>query len=67
MHLFHNDYNEMCHPEVLSYLQRISAEQMDGYGEDGCCRSAAARIRALCSREDLDVHFLVSFYFSFVI
>ena len=27
MHLFHNDYNEMCHPEIFRYLQEISAKQ----------------------------------------
>ena len=59
MHLFHNDYNEMCHPNVLAHMQQISALQMDGYGEDVCCRNAAKKIRKLCGREDVAVHFLV--------
>lgn len=59
MHLFHNDYNEMCHPVVLSHLQAISQRQMDGYGEDSCCAAAADRIRTLCGRDDLAVHFLM--------
>ncbi|MBQ6840355.1 MAG: aminotransferase class I/II-fold pyridoxal phosphate-dependent enzyme [Oscillospiraceae bacterium] len=59
MRLFHNDYNEMCHPAVLRYLQEISSRQMDGYGDDDCCSSAAERIKALCENDSLSVHFLV--------
>lgn len=59
MRLFHNDYNEICHPAVLKKMQEISNLQMDGYGEDACCRSAADRIRRLCGRQDIGVHFLV--------
>ena len=58
MRLFHNDYNEMCHPEVLRYMQQISAKQMDGYGQDDCCTAAAEKIRSLC-KADVSVHFLV--------
>lgn len=59
MFLFHNDYNEMCHPAVLEQLNRISKEQLDGYSEDPCCAAAASKIRKLCGRDDLSVHFLV--------
>lgn len=59
MRLFHNDYNEMCHPEVFRYLQEISARQMDGYGQDDCCIAVADRIKRLCENDDLSVHFLV--------
>ena len=59
MYLFHNDYNEICHPAVLDRMQKIAPMQMDGYSEDVCCSNAAAMIRKLCGREDVAVHFLV--------
>lgn len=59
MRLFHNDYNEICHPAIMKRMQEMAALQMDGYGEDPCCASAAERIRKLCDNENLGVHFLV--------
>lgn len=59
MRLFHNDYNEACHPEVLNKLISNSSYQMNGYGEDECCRRAAELIRQKCNRDDLSVHFFV--------
>lgn len=59
MILFHNDYSEGCHPQVLDRLVQTNLEQTPGYGEDAHCRRAADKIRALCGREDLGVHFLV--------
>ena len=59
MRLFHNDYNEACHPEVVNKLISYSGYQMNGYGEDECCRRAADLIRQKCYREDLSVHFFV--------
>ena len=59
MYLFHNDYNEMCHPAVLAAMQSNQGKQMPGYGEDSTCASAANKIRKLCGRDDLAVHFLV--------
>jgi len=56
---FNNDYSEGCHPKVLDALVRTNMEQTLGYGEDEYCAAAAARIRALCGREDAAVHFLV--------
>ena len=56
---FNNDYSEGCHPKVLEALVRTNLEQTPGYGEDAYCASAAEKIRALCGREDLGVHFLV--------
>lgn len=56
---FNNDYSEGCHPKVLDALIRTNMEQTLGYGEDEYCAAAAARIRALCGREDAAVHFLV--------
>ena len=59
MRLFHNDYNEVCHSAVLQKMQEMAPMQMAGYGEDECCKSAADRIRQLCDRQNLGVHFLV--------
>ena len=59
MILFHNDYCEGCHESILARLNLTNMEQTPGYGEDCYCRSAADKIRALCGREDLAVHFLV--------
>lgn len=59
MYLFHNDYNEICHPAVLEKMQENLGKQMLGYGEDSTCQRAASMIRKLCDNEDLAVHFLV--------
>jgi len=59
MRLFHNDYNEMCHSEVLRYMLEISSKQMAGYGQDDCCNAAAEQIKRLCKDDALSVHFLV--------
>ena len=56
---FHNDYSEGCHPKILEKLIATNLEQTPGYGEDHYCAAAAAKIKALCGREDLSVHFLV--------
>lgn len=59
MLLFHNDYNEACHPEVLNRMVASANLQMNGYGEDQCCKRAADLIREKCCRNDLSVHFFV--------
>ena len=59
MLLFHNDYNEACHPAVLERFQSVVSNQMPGYGVDSCCDSAADKIRKLCKNDDISVHFLV--------
>ena len=56
---FNNDYSEGCHEKILEALGRTNLEQTLGYGEDPYCARAAEKIRALCGREDLAVHFLV--------
>ena len=56
---FNNDYAEGCHEKVMDALVRTNMEQTPGYSEDKFCASAAARIRKLCAREDIAVHFLV--------
>ena len=59
MILFHNDYSEGCHEKVLEKLALTNLEQTPGYGEDIYCARAAEKIKALCGREDMAVHFLV--------
>ena len=59
MILFHNDYSEGCHENILQRLIDTNLEQTPGYGEDIYCRRAADKIRVLCRKETLDVHFLV--------
>lgn len=56
---FNNDYSEGCHELVLAHLIQTNMEQSFGYGEDAYCRSAADKIRRLCGRDDIAVHFLV--------
>ena len=56
---FNNDYAEGCHEQVLQALIHTNMEQTPGYGEDKFCASAATKIRKLCGREDVAVHFLV--------
>ena len=59
MYLFHNDYNECCHPAVLQKMISLQQRQMPGYGCDPCCEAAADIIRDLCECPDAAVHFLV--------
>lgn len=59
MLLFHNDYNEVCHPLILERMQTDAPLQMPGYGEDPVCAEAAELIRKECGNQDLAVHFLV--------
>ena len=56
---FNNDYAEGCHPRVLEALTKTNFDQTPGYGEDHYCAEAARKIRILCGREDVAVHFLV--------
>lgn len=59
MILFHNDYNEICHPAILKAINDSAAKQYTGYGVDDLCNRAAARIKELCEDDRLHVHFLV--------
>lgn len=58
MYFFHNDYNEICHPNVLKKMQELNNIPMNGYGEDECCKRAADKIRQLCRKDSLSVHFI---------
>jgi threonine aldolase len=56
---FNCDYSEGAHPRVLQKLIETNLVQTPGYGEDEYCEAAAARIREMCGREDVAVHFMV--------
>lgn len=56
---FECDYSEGAHPDVIKKLCETNMEQTAGYGQDPYCGKAAAIIRRICGREDVDVHFLV--------
>lgn len=59
LYRFTNDYSEGAHPDVLAALEATNVEGNFGYGCDGHCERAAARIRELCGAPEADVHFLV--------
>ena len=59
MFYFNNDYCEGCHEKVLAALTATNMVQTPGYGEDTYCAAAAEKIKKICGREDLAVHFLV--------
>ena len=59
MFYFNNDYAEGCHEKVLQALIETNLIQTPGYGEDIYCARAAEKIKKICGREDLAVHFLV--------
>ena len=56
---FNNDYSEGCLPQIMEKLCATNMEQTPGYGTDAYCVEAAAKIKKLCGREDIAVHFLV--------
>ncbi len=59
MDLFHCDYGEGCHPNILKALEETNFEQTVGYGNDEHCNHARALIREVCEAPQADVHFLV--------
>ena len=56
---FECDYTEGCIPEILEAISRENHTQLQGYSEDPVCDRARAKIKAICRRDDVDVHFLV--------
>ena len=56
---FTSDYTEGCHERILRRMTETNLEQTPGYGTDYHCLNAARYIKAECTREDVDVHFLV--------
>ncbi|MDY6324107.1 MAG: aminotransferase class I/II-fold pyridoxal phosphate-dependent enzyme [Catonella sp.] len=56
---FESDYMETCHPLILKKLEEINFEKNVGYGCDGYCDRAIAKIKKACGRDDIKVQFLV--------
>jgi len=56
---FECDYTEGCIPEILEAIARENHTQLQGYSEDVISDRVRSKIKALCGREDVDVHFLV--------
>ncbi len=56
---FSSDYTKGAHPQILKRLSETNFEQIDGYGTDDYCKSAAEKIKKLCGTPDADVFFLV--------
>ena len=56
---FSSDYTKGAHPRILQRLSETNFEQIDGYGTDDYCKSAAEKIKKLCNTPDADVFFLV--------
>ena len=56
---FSSDYTKGAHPRILERLSETNFEQIDGYGTDDYCKSAADKIKKLCDAPEADVFFLV--------
>lgn len=59
MYSFKNDYSEGTHPRILEALMNANLEQNEGYGLDTHSRAAAASLKKLMNRDDVDIHILV--------
>jgi len=59
MYYFNNDYNEICHPEILQAMAENASVQLSGYGTDSICGEAVRLIREKCCAPNAAVHFLV--------
>ena len=57
MYSFKNDYNQTCHPKVLSDLLELDSKQFNGYGLDEICDLAKEKIK-IAIGNDSDIHFL---------
>ncbi len=58
MYKFKNDYNRVCHKNILNRLNLEYENNYVGYGNDIICESAKDKIRKLLQK-DVDIHFLV--------
>ena len=56
---FSSDYTKGAHPQILKRLTETNFEQIDGYGTDEYCKSAADKIKKACGCPDGEVFFLV--------
>ena len=56
---FSSDYTKGAHPRILERMTETNFEQIDGYGMDEYCKSAADKIKEECGTPDANVFFLV--------
>ena len=56
---FSSDYTKGAHPQILKRLTETNFEQIDGYGTDEYCKSAADKIKKVCGCPDGEGFFLV--------
>ena len=56
---FNNDYHNGAHPSMLESLILTNATSYPGYGQDGWCEDAEARIRELTHCPHASIHFVV--------
>ncbi|MCI5997877.1 MAG: aminotransferase class I/II-fold pyridoxal phosphate-dependent enzyme [Peptoniphilaceae bacterium] len=59
MLFFENDYSTATHPQILEVLSKLNENKLLGYGNDRYCKSAKEKIKKICSKEDIDIYFLV--------
>ena len=55
---FENDYNKGAHPKVMDALVKTNLDACTGYGEDGYCESAKAKIKAALECPEAEIFFL---------
>ena len=55
---FASDYQEGCHPAILSRLTATNLEAASGYGTDAYSASARDKIRSALACPDAEIHFL---------
>ena len=56
MYNFLNDYNDVCHPDILEALVNANNNLMDGYGNDEMTASASEAIKKLLKDDSVDIH-----------
>ncbi len=59
MQHFDSDYMEGAHPRIMRRLLETNMEKTPGYGLDGYCEEAKAKIRRACGSPDAEVYFMV--------
>lgn len=55
---FDCDYLEGAHPKVLKKIVETNYEQTPGYGNDIYTQNAISKIKKLCKKDSIDVHFV---------
>ena len=58
MHSFRNDYNVLCHENIIKALINANGKQLDCYGLDEYSKEASERIKDIFDCKNSEVHFL---------